>query len=299
MSKKEERAQEGKLQIVSREGDIIRFPGTRSSICIGAPLKEARLHKRISLEEIATIMGVSRYTIINWESNKTKPDYDQLFKLCTVLNVSMTDLFRVKPDFSSFERKIINNLRMLKPATQRLVASMIKNMVDEELLAHDEMLVNTSRILDEVHGAVAAGTAFSGIEIPEEQPTPFFIRISDKTAKADAVVRVHGQSMEPTYHENDVVFFEYTNTASVGDDVVVCWGGNAFIKRLASDGTLFSLNKKYPFVYEGDGSDIHILGRVLGILNCDDIPSESDLPALRELFHDELIAYNREHGGEY
>ena len=55
----------------------------------------------------------------------------------------------------------------------------------------------------------------------------------------------------------------------------------------------------YPFEYEGDGSDIQILGRVLGVLGTDDKPSEDDMDALRELFHDELAAYDRAHGEEY
>ena len=70
----------------------------------------------------------------------------------------------------------------------------------------------------------------------------------------------------------------------------------AFIKRLASDGALYSVNAEYSFIYEGDGSDIQILGRALGILGHYDLPSESNLISLRELFHDELAAYDREHG---
>ena len=113
------------------------------------------------------------------------------------------------------------------------------------------------------------------------------------------MVRVSGHSMEPEYHPDDMVYFEYTNSASIGDDVVVCWAGQAFIKRLGEDGTLYSVNPDYPFEYDGDGSDIQILGRVLGVLDNADMPSESDMDALKELFHDELATYDREHGGEY
>ena len=59
------------------------------------------------------------------------------------------------------------------------------------------------------------------------------------------------------------------------------------------------MNSAYPFVYDGDGSDIQILGKVLGTLGNDDMPNESDLVALKELFHDDLVAYDREHGGGY
>lgn len=228
-----------------------------------------------------------------------KPDYDMVPKLCSILGITVTELFGMRSEFTPFERSVITELRLLKPATQRVAHSLIKSMADKELAAHEEMLVNTSRIIDQQPSAIAAGTASSGIDFLDAPPTPFFIHISDKTKNADAVVRVSGHSMEPDYHPDDMVFFEYTDSANVGDDVVVCWGGKAFIKRLASDGTLYSVNSKYPFVYEGDGSDIRILGRVLGILGSDDQPSENDLISLKELFHDELVAYEREHGFDY
>lgn len=299
MRNKENKTPNAGVQIVSREGDMMKFPGATNSVQFGSVLKDARVRQKLSQEEMAGLMGVSRFSIMNWEANKNKPDYDMIPRLCSILGVTLTELFGMKPEYSSFERKFINNLRLLKPTTQRFVKSMMDSILDKELAEHDEMLVNTTRIIDEQPGAVAAGTADSGIDFDEEPPTPFFIRINDKTNRADAVVKVCGHSMEPEYRPGETVFFKYTNTAYVGDDVVVRWGGKAFIKRLAKDGTLYSVNKDYPFIYDGDGSDIQILGKVLGTLDSDDIPPESDQVALQELFHDDLVAYEREHGRSY
>ena len=299
MSKKDRKEPDSRIQIISKEGNVIKFPGATGSVQFGAVLKDARVRQRLSQEEMASLMGVSRFTIMNWEANKNKPDYDLIPRLCSILGVTLAELFGVKQEYSPFERGFINNLRLLKPTTQRFLKSMMDSILDKELAAHEEMLFNTTRIIDEQPGAVAAGTAASGVEFEEEPPTPFFIRINDKTKHADAVVRVKGHSMEPEYRPDDIVFFEYTNTANVGDDVVVRWGGKAFIKRLAEDGTLYSVNPDYPFIYEGDGSDIQILGKVLGILGSDDKPTESDLISLKELFHDDLVAYDREHGADY
>ena len=288
-----------KIQIISKKGKVIKFPSLGNVAQFGDVLKEARIRQKLSQGEIADFMGVTRYTVINWEQNKSKPDCSVIPKLCSLLGITLNELFGVKDEYTQQERSLVSNFRLLKPTTQRIASSLIDSMVTKELAAHDEMLVNTTRIIDEQPGALAAGTAASGIEIPSAQPTPYFVRINDRTKKADAVVRVSGHSMEPEYHPNDMVFFEYTNAANTGDDVVVCWAGQAFIKRLGADCTLFSLNPDYPFEYEGDGSDIQILGRVLGVLGTDDKPSEDDMDALRELFHDELAAYDRAHGEEY
>ena len=282
-----------KIQIISKKGKVIKFPALGNVAQYGNVLKEARIRNNLSQG------GIADFMVINWEQNKSKPDCSVIPKLCSFLGVTLNELFGVKDEYTQTERTLVSNFRLLKPTTQRVAFSLIDSMVTKELAAHDEMLVNTTRIIDEQPGALAAGTAASGIEIPSVQPTPYFITINDRTKKADAVVRVSGHSMEPEYHPNDMVFFEYTNSASVGEDVVVCWAGQAFIKRLGDDGTLFSLNPDYPFEYEGDGSDIQILGRVLGVLGVDDKPAESDMDALYELFHDELAQYDREHGEEY
>ena len=82
---------------------------------------------------------------------------------------------------------------------------MVNAILDEELAAHDEMLVNSYRILDNRDGALAAGTASSGVSIIEDQPTPIFVQINDMTKHADAVITVRGRSMEPKYHPGDKV----------------------------------------------------------------------------------------------
>ena len=288
-----------KIQIISKQGKMIKFPFSGNVSQFGNIIKEARIRQKISQGEIADFLGVSRYTVVNWEANKCKPDCSVIPKLCSLLGITLNELFGVKDEYTQLERSLLTSFRLLKPTTQRVALSLIDSMAAKELASHDEYLVNTTRIIDEQPGALAAGTATSGIEIPNTQPTPYFIRINEKTKKADAVVRVSGHSMEPEYRPNDMVFFEYTNSASIGEDVVVCWSGQAFIKRLGEDGMLFSLNPDYPFEYEGDGSDIQILGRVLGVLGTDDKPAEDDMDALKDLFHDDLVAYDRKHGVEY
>lgn len=287
-----------KIKILSNDGTTVKFPAATKPVLFGATLKQARKRQKISQEVLADMMGVTRFSIINWESNKTQPDYDLIPRLCDILGLSTQELFGVKNELTNFERSLIHNLRLMKPATQRLVSNMVSSLLDKELRAHDEMLLNTTQIVVEEPNEVSAGTAASGILFSGREERPYFLRINDRTENADAVVRVKGHSMEPDYDQGDMVFFEYTNIANVGDDVVIAWGDSAFIKRLAEDGTLYSVNPDYPFEYEGDGNDIHILGRVLGIVGEDDRPSRNDYAALQELFQDEIAAFYRERGIE-
>ena len=51
-------------------------------------LKELRLEAGLSITALAKKVGVSPTCACYWEKGKRKPDYEQLRRLCEVLNVS-------------------------------------------------------------------------------------------------------------------------------------------------------------------------------------------------------------------
>lgn len=59
---------------------------------IGNKLLELRKKKELSQDELASIIGVSRQTISNWELDETSPDLKQVQKLVNVFNISVDEL---------------------------------------------------------------------------------------------------------------------------------------------------------------------------------------------------------------
>ena len=55
-------------------------------------LKVARVKKDLTQEQLADKLYVSRKTILNWESKKTKPSVDNILKLHRILDLSLDDL---------------------------------------------------------------------------------------------------------------------------------------------------------------------------------------------------------------
>ena len=165
MNKKE--SPQVKIPIVSRNGDVFTFLGATPNIKFGNILKHARVQHGLSQEELAGLFGVTRYTIMNWEASRNKPDLSLVPKLCSVLNISVSDLFGMKSELTRTERSFIQNLRRLKPSTQRTVSIMVKSLADNELDAHDEMLLNTTRIIDEYQEAFDPDTSISGTDLVE------------------------------------------------------------------------------------------------------------------------------------
>ena len=77
---------------------------------------------------------------------------------------------------------------------------MISVMVEEECLAKDRAMKNAYGLFLVRPGMVAAGT---GDYVPDESPTYTFLRKNTVNMKADGIVMVHGDSMEPVYHNGD------------------------------------------------------------------------------------------------
>ena len=59
---------------------------------IGKRIVKYRRKNKLSQEQLAEKIGVTRQTISNWELNTTKPDITQVKNISKVLNTSIDDL---------------------------------------------------------------------------------------------------------------------------------------------------------------------------------------------------------------
>ena len=270
-----------------------RDPGY-AALRFGSILKEARKRKKLTQEAVAEKLGVTRFTVRNWETDANRPDYEMVPKLCALLDLSVQDLFGAETPLSLFERDLLRDVRALSPLSRQTVRRIVSVMLDGETSAKDEQLKSTCRIIELLPGGAAAGT---GYEFQETAPEPFFLRTNDRNARADAVVRVSGKSMEPVYLDGDYVYFEYAKSAYPGEDVVAGWREGAVVKRVGEDRTLYSVNPDYPFRYDDGAEGVRLIGRVLGVVSSADRPDAEDEDILQELFKEELRSFYKRHGG--
>jgi len=61
---------------------------------IGEKIKEARSIKKMTQQELADLLHVSRSAISNWESERNYPDLDTLVQLSDILGISLDKLLR-------------------------------------------------------------------------------------------------------------------------------------------------------------------------------------------------------------
>lgn len=56
-------------------------------------LEAARVNAHLTQSELAGILGVSKHTIMNWESGKTEPTVTQTRKLCDLSGIPIDLIF--------------------------------------------------------------------------------------------------------------------------------------------------------------------------------------------------------------
>ena len=108
---------------------------------------------------------------------------------------------------------------------------------------------------------------------------PIFLYASDEVDRADCVFSVSGDSMEPEYHDGDLVLVRRIPDApelKEGEIGAFIVGNETYIKEYREDG-LHSLNPKYDVMRFSDEEAVYLIGRVIGVLSPESIATETDV----------------------
>ena len=278
---------EGGRTIKDSSGPVVKF---------GSIIKERRKVKGMTQTDLADEMGVIRNTVVNWEADKAKPEFDSIPKLCSILGISTEDLFGAHgaDTYSEDEKKLVRNYRALSMLGQQMAQKSVYGMLQAELEAEAEKICRSFEPIVEDLGAYAAGR---DEPYSDDKDDTIFIRRTPMSIRADFIAHVKGRSMEPDYRDGDLIYCRNSSVARPGQDVVCTTSEGKLIKRIGEDGMLFSVNPapeyKVRIMYDDD--ELRIRGIVLGIVKRSDFPSQKELITLNELQHDVMKKYRAEH----
>lgn len=251
---------------------------------LGERIKTARESKGYLQSDLAKLIGVKSSGVIsNWEKDLNKPDAEKIVKICEVLNVSVSFLLnyygKSSFEFTPSEQSLIEKYRLLDPYGQETINIILEREIQRvnELSAVKSEIDSLNSQLETCSSLVSIedirpkyyityyhklASAGRGEYLFEDIPTDL-IAVEDTPVarRADFVIGVIGDSMEPTYHDGDNVFVEKTDIVKIGEIGIFFIGNECFIKEAGADG-LISHNSKYPLI---PGSDsIRCVGRILG-----------------------------------
>ena len=238
------------------------------AIYIGSKIKEFRLKRNLTQKELAKLVNVGDTTIANYEKGFRSPKKDTMFDLANAFNVSIDDLFPpIQKNSSSNTPQIQTIYDQLAPPRQNKVLTYAERQLYEQKNEDKTKVNEVSEAIqlysyDYYDHPASAGTGqylndvrVERIELPVD-------------VDADFVIPIKGDSMEPDYHDGDLVFIQTSVDLNDGVIGVFNYNGDAYIKQLVIDkdqAYLHSLNPAYKDMPITPDTDFRIIGEVVSI----------------------------------
>lgn len=234
-----------------------------------------RKQRGITQKELAKEVGITASTMTDYMKLRSAPSFGVIQKLADYFGVKKSDID------TTFKEESTNSL----PDAPDLLTQQITDKVVQLTTQNKKIVLRTSEQLlesqneeetkvNEVSEAIqlysydyydhpaSAGTGqylndvrVERIELPVE-------------VDADFVIPIKGDSMEPDYHDGDLVFIQTSVDLNDGVIGVFNYNGDAYIKQLVIDkdqAYLHSLNPAYKDMPITPETDFRIIGEIVDI----------------------------------
>jgi transcriptional regulator with XRE-family HTH domain len=233
---------------------------------IGSRIKERRIALKLTQEDLAKKLNITKGAVANYENEVSVPKPDILFKVISVLSCDANYLFQdmVKQtndnsNLTTDEVIHIHKYKQLFDDNKIIVDTLIDKIIDIQQKPTYTKQVKKSYTSVYYDFPVSAGTG----EYPEVRNAIAVELEIEPPHGTNYILRIAGDSMEPKFRNGDFVYVHSTSAVDIGDIGIFAYCGSVYMKKYTKDG-LKSLNPKYPLIY---GEDIKTLGKVLGIVD--------------------------------
>ena len=78
-----------------------------NQVDVGKIIKEARINKQMTQQQLADKLGVTDRAVSNWENGIRMPDYSLLSDLCLYLDLDINEILISFLDVETFIKKIL------------------------------------------------------------------------------------------------------------------------------------------------------------------------------------------------
>lgn len=241
---------------------------TQPTFTMGGRIRQARRAQQLKQEALAARLGVGRSVISNWENGINQPPVDKIVPLCKALGVSLSYLFNYHngSDETPLAAEYTEMLLGLDADGHRVVDAVLRlefERCNRRIPARSSGVSRPFRVIPFIPLAASAGTGVTLDDYPAEE---IEVELTANSKRADFAVRVSGNSMEPEFHDGELLLVQKTDTVQPGELGLFALNGEGYFKRLGQ-GKLISLNADYPPIPLHPTDHIHVFGRVLGTVN--------------------------------
>ncbi len=229
-------------------------------------LKQARLEKGVTQEQLGEQIGVAKSTITGYEKGNSEPDMLKMKKIMRALNIDANYLLQdemkqsADNNTSLEELKLLKKYRVLDERGKKIVNTVLNVEYENYQSAQEEPDNVISFHVPEYYQTVSAG----GGDWNDDNACEDLLLIKPPPKGTAFVVRVNGDSMEPTFQHGDRLFIRPQFTLEDGQIGIFVMDSCMYVKELRK-GHLISHNPEYDPIPLNESARCQ--GRVLGV--CD------------------------------
>lgn len=250
---------------------------------VGQVIRKYRTAAGMDQAELAGKLGYSKTAIGNWELGLTRPDIDNVPRLCKELNIPVTELLGMESEtvLSAEDKRFIETLHRLDRFDRNTIWQIMDRLLFQQDSKEKTRLRQTYLPLCRYDQAAAAGFG-APMSDYEDNETVYALQ-ANVPHGSDGIIHVNGRSMEPTFQDGSYVYVEMGATVQPGQIGIFIVNGEAFIKEYQPDG-LHSHNPRYKTIFTGEGVDVRCCGRVTGAVADGDIATGSLVEKIEAAF---------------
>lgn len=260
-------------------------------------IKQIKSERRITNEELSDMTGIPLGTLSKILAGiSDSPKLSNIVAICAALGCTLDYIVSGTPEnnnnytLTDGEIRLVENFRMLDTHGKEMVTLVLDKECDRarsEQYSSEKRAKVLPTIRDRQH--VAAPMKRSATAMPYglgKRDIPLFdmpvsagpgvflndsysedISIADntKTRGADFAVRISGRSMEPKYHDGDILLVQDCDAVENGELAIFVLDGSGYFKMYGGD-RLISLNPEFDDIPLRDFSEVSCCGRVVGKL---------------------------------
>ena len=235
-----------------------------------------RKQRGITQKELAKEVGITASTMTDYMKLRSAPSFGVIQKLADYFGVKKSDIDTTFKEESTnslpdapdlLTQQITDKVVQLTTQNKKIVLRTSEELLESQKNEEETKVNEVSEVIqlysyDYYDHPASAGTGqylndvrVERIELPVD-------------IDADFVIPIKGDSMEPDYHDGDLVFIQTSVDLNNGVIGVFNYNGDAYIKQLVIDkeqAYLHSLNPAYKDMPITPETDFRIIGEVVDL----------------------------------
>lgn len=253
---------------------------------VGQVIRKYRTAAGMDQAELADRLGYTKTAIGNWELGLTRPDIDNIPKLCHELNIPVTELLGMEAEAAlpTADRKFLETFRQLDKFDQNTIWQLMERLLFQQNSREKARLRRAYIPLCRFEEAAAAGIGTPMLDNAENETV--YVLKDNVPHGTDGIIHINGRSMEPTFRDGSYVYVEFGAAIQPGQIGIFTVNGEAFIKEYQPDG-LHSHNPRYKTIFTGEGVDVRCWGRVTRAVTAGDIATDSLAEKIEAAFNED------------